>query len=201
MFQRFLRTVIVKPQARLQPRLLKNAQRFLRSTARAMGPNSFQFGCNIPCPLRHGKRTFKLKKIFNDSTEFINPQTCKPMYETFQSSSQLLYIIQLHLDGLKDAGTAMPYSERVQRLLRQREAWSSLMSSKKLRYSPLDVEPGYHQVWQLVGGAFANRAKQHSPVSASLMHEPYGYYCTITTNCSRFLEKIRPGWPINFLLN
>ncbi|KAF8182565.1 hypothetical protein BJ912DRAFT_1123820 [Pholiota molesta] len=87
--------------------------------------------------------------------------TCKPMYETFQSSSQLLYIIQLHLDGLKDAGTAMPYSERVQRLLRQREAWSSLMSSKKLRYSPLDVEPGYHQVWELVGGTFANRAKQH----------------------------------------
>lgn len=82
------------------------------------------------------------------------------MHKSLQSSCKLLYIIQLHLDGLKDAGTSMLHSELIQRLLCHRKAWLSLTSSEEIGYVPLRMNH-ICRAYELVGGAFAHTDKQH----------------------------------------
>jgi hypothetical protein len=45
------------------------------------------------------------------------------MYETLRITPQLVYIIQLHFEGLQDAGTSTAHSELIERLQRRREGW------------------------------------------------------------------------------
>ncbi|KAF9477083.1 hypothetical protein BDN70DRAFT_934503 [Pholiota conissans] len=56
--------------------------------------------------------------------------TCKSLYETFQEYAIFEYIIQLHLDGLKESGsnTSTSYPELLQKLVSQRQTWMSVDS-------------------------------------------------------------------------
>jgi hypothetical protein len=70
-----------------------------------------------------------------------------------KNASQLMYIIHLHLDGLKDSGTVAPNADSVARLLQRRHAWLSLkwtgrVAAEILFSCALDA-------WDLVGGALA----------------------------------------------
>ncbi|KAF8196413.1 hypothetical protein BJ912DRAFT_110485 [Pholiota molesta] len=86
--------------------------------------------------------------------------TCKHIYETFKSSSQLLYIVQLHLDGLKDAGNSTPHSELIQHLLRHRNAWLSLTPRARLEYVALEMKHSC-RAYEFVGGVFADTDRRH----------------------------------------
>ncbi|KAF8192046.1 hypothetical protein BJ912DRAFT_1041417 [Pholiota molesta] len=77
--------------------------------------------------------------------------TCTSIYDTFKGSSLLAYTIQLHLDGLKDGGTSLSHTERIESLMRRRRAWLALETK-----GPLTVrtQPDC-DVFELAGGAFA----------------------------------------------
>ncbi|KAF8169636.1 hypothetical protein BJ912DRAFT_999277, partial [Pholiota molesta] len=81
--------------------------------------------------------------------------TCKSIYDVLESSSLLVYTIQLHLDGLKDGGTTIPYPDLIGSLARRRQAW----------LSPERIEPVtlYTQddcrAYELAGGAFASTSE------------------------------------------
>jgi hypothetical protein len=65
-----------------------------------------------------------------------------------------MYIIQLHLDGLKDCGTALPNADSLARLLERRRAWLSLEWMGRIAAEiPFSC---WADVWDLVGGAVAH---------------------------------------------
>ncbi|KAF8168775.1 hypothetical protein BJ912DRAFT_196465 [Pholiota molesta] len=82
------------------------------------------------------------------------------MYKTLQITSRLLYIVQLHFDGLKDAGTSTAHYELIERLQRHREAWSSLNMIGKREYVAIVMKYQFH-AYELVGGAFADTDSQY----------------------------------------
>jgi hypothetical protein len=82
------------------------------------------------------------------------------MYETLQITSQLLYIIQLHFEGVKDAGTSTSHSELIAHLQRHREAWLSPNLIGEREYIAIDMKYQFEE-WELVGGAFADMDSQH----------------------------------------
>ncbi|KAF8168754.1 hypothetical protein BJ912DRAFT_1149565 [Pholiota molesta] len=86
--------------------------------------------------------------------------TCKYMYETLQITSQLLCIIQLHFEGVKDAGTSTSHSELIAHLQRHREAWLSPNLIGEREYIAIDMKYQFEE-WELVGGAFADMDSQH----------------------------------------
>jgi hypothetical protein len=82
------------------------------------------------------------------------------MYETLQITSQLLYIVQLHFEGLKDAGTSTSHSELIERLQRHRKAWLSPNTIEKREYIAIDMKY-QSRAYELVGGAFADSDREH----------------------------------------
>lgn len=86
------------------------------------------------------------------------------MHETIQSSSQLEYIIQLHLDGFEDARTSTTPSDLIQRLRSHRAAWLALTPHEEKRHIALDMKYPC-EVYELVGGAFANINKYYFEIA------------------------------------
>lgn len=82
------------------------------------------------------------------------------MYETLQTTSQLAYIVQLHFEGLTDAGTSTAHSELIMRLQRRRKAWLSPNTIEKGACFALNMEHEC-QAYELVGGAFADANMQN----------------------------------------
>ncbi|KAF8153635.1 hypothetical protein BJ912DRAFT_868626 [Pholiota molesta] len=89
--------------------------------------------------------------------------TCQSMYRTLQTTSQLLYIIQLHFAGLTDAGTDIAHAELIERLRRHRQAWSFPNATGKREYVAIDMQYQCHAC-ELVGGVFANTDGHHFEV-------------------------------------
>jgi hypothetical protein len=84
------------------------------------------------------------------------------MYETLQITSQLLYIVQLHFDGLKDAGTSTAHSELIERLQRHREAWLSPNMIEIEKRECIAIDMKYQsRAYELAGGAFADSDREH----------------------------------------
>ncbi|KAF8194950.1 hypothetical protein BJ912DRAFT_159975 [Pholiota molesta] len=80
--------------------------------------------------------------------------TCVYLNDIVKNSSELMYIIQLHLDGLEDCGTALPNADSVARLLERRRAWLSLEWTGRIAAEiPFSC---WADVWDLVGGAVAH---------------------------------------------
>ncbi|KAF8164077.1 hypothetical protein BJ912DRAFT_1150425 [Pholiota molesta] len=83
--------------------------------------------------------------------------TCKSICETIKNSSLLAYTIQLHLNGLKDAGVSAPHADLLAHLLRYRQAWLSLKLGEPVTlWLPYD---GYKM--ELVRAAFAHTNTEH----------------------------------------
>ncbi|KAF8194949.1 hypothetical protein BJ912DRAFT_159947 [Pholiota molesta] len=77
--------------------------------------------------------------------------TCVYLNDIVKNSSRLMYIIQLHLDGLEDCGTALPNADSVARLLERRRAWLSLEWTGHIAAEiPFN---GCADAWDLVAGA------------------------------------------------
>ncbi|KAF9475481.1 hypothetical protein BDN70DRAFT_249595 [Pholiota conissans] len=80
--------------------------------------------------------------------------TNKSLYKTFKTSSQLEYVVQLHLDGLEGTGTrgTQSYSELISRLLRRRQAWIlpewNQMTTIHMQYE--------NHAYELIGDVFMN---------------------------------------------
>jgi hypothetical protein len=79
------------------------------------------------------------------------------MHETLRSSSRLKYIVQLHLDGLEDAGTTTIHSKLILRLLHHRQAWHAL---DWRGYDVIDTKT-LCRAYELVGDAFAHANGQN----------------------------------------
>lgn len=108
------------------------------------------------------------------------------MYETLQITSQLSYIVQLHLEGLKDAGTSMAHSELIEDLQRHCEAWLSPNPIEKRGYIAIDMK--YEsRASELVGGAFADTSRQHFEIV---------WLPTSSNKESRTLRGAEPGMRI-----
>jgi hypothetical protein len=84
------------------------------------------------------------------------------MYETLKITSQLLYIVQLHFEGLKDAGTSTvtSHSELIEHLQRHRKAWLSPNTTEKRDYIAIDMKY-QSRAYELGGGAFADSDREH----------------------------------------
>ncbi|KAF8190083.1 hypothetical protein BJ912DRAFT_353933 [Pholiota molesta] len=87
--------------------------------------------------------------------------TCTSVYATLKESSLLIYTIQLHFDGLKDVGTSSTHSERIESLLRRRQAWLSLDCTTYTTYSMQHMCRAY----EFVGGVFANTDRHHLEIA------------------------------------
>ncbi|KAF8171138.1 hypothetical protein BJ912DRAFT_911666, partial [Pholiota molesta] len=86
--------------------------------------------------------------------------TCTSFYDTLKSSSFLTCTVQLHLDGLKDAGTTLSHTDLIAYLTRRRRAWFALETN-----GPLTVQTQpYCEVCELAGGAFATVGSDHFEV-------------------------------------
>jgi hypothetical protein len=86
------------------------------------------------------------------------------MYETIRTISELAYIVQLHLEGLTEAGTSTAHSELIMHLQRRRKAWLSPNTIKKGERFTLDME--YQcTAYELVGGAFADVNMQNFEIA------------------------------------
>jgi hypothetical protein len=108
------------------------------------------------------------------------------MYETLRITSRLVYIVQLHFEGLKDAGTSMAPSKLIEHLQRRREAWSSPNTTEKRGYVAIAMK--YHsRAYELAGGAFAGTDGQHFEI-VSLP--------TSSNDECRTPRGIEPGIPI-----
>jgi hypothetical protein len=79
-------------------------------------------------------------------------QTCTCLYDTFKNSSELNYIIELYLDGLKDAGTSIPAADAIALLRRRREAWLFLQWTEHVAF---EIQR-HGRVYDLIGGVFAH---------------------------------------------
>jgi hypothetical protein len=101
----------------------------------------------IRCAMVSLRRFDLWKKLNNRIT-----QTCTSIYETFQGSSLLAYTIELHRDGLKDAGTSLDYPDLIEALRRRRQDWLSLEMKKPLTHL---TQHNCH-AFELVGGAYAD---------------------------------------------
>ncbi|KAF9476260.1 hypothetical protein BDN70DRAFT_995797 [Pholiota conissans] len=77
---------------------------------------------------------------------------CKDLHKTCLSSSLLAYTTQLHLNGLKDAGTGAPYPHLLQELLCYRRTW---MSVNSITFQWLLSNNS--RTHDLVGGVYANK--------------------------------------------
>jgi hypothetical protein len=84
--------------------------------------------------------------------ERTGPQTCTYFYDSFKNSSELNYIIELYLNGLKDAGTSTPAADSLALLRRRREVRLSLEWSKHVAFEIQHDD----DVYDLVGGVFAH---------------------------------------------
>jgi hypothetical protein len=67
----------------------------------------------------------------------------------------LAYTIELHRDGLKDAGTFLNYPDLIAALRRRRKKWLSLKIKEPLTY----LTQHNCDVFELVGGAYADISK------------------------------------------
>ncbi|KAF8169650.1 hypothetical protein BJ912DRAFT_1048308 [Pholiota molesta] len=72
--------------------------------------------------------------------------TCTSIYDTLKGSSLLQYTIELHRDGLKDAGTSLNYPDLIAALRRRRQAWLRL-EIKELALTHLT--PPIHGAYEL----------------------------------------------------
>ncbi|KAF9482053.1 hypothetical protein BDN70DRAFT_875519 [Pholiota conissans] len=90
--------------------------------------------------------------------------TCKTLQDIRHNSSQLEYIIQLHLDGLCDAHTSRNYPELLTALLEHRRAWSSLEWSLSSTWNK------WVSNYIPVGGLFATTKGKY----LNLLHLPTG---------------------------
>ncbi|KAF8199013.1 hypothetical protein BJ912DRAFT_686105 [Pholiota molesta] len=80
--------------------------------------------------------------------------TCVCLNNIVKNASQLMYIIHLHLDGLKDCGTSLPKADSVALLLQRRHAWLSLEWMERVTSEiPNDFRAA--DAWDLAGGALA----------------------------------------------
>jgi hypothetical protein len=86
------------------------------------------------------------------------------MYETIRTTSQLAYIVQLHLEGLTDAGTSTAHSELIMHLQRRRKARLSPNTIEKGESFTLNMK---HEciAYELVGGAFADANMQNFEIA------------------------------------
>jgi hypothetical protein len=82
------------------------------------------------------------------------------MYKTLQTTSQLLYIVQLHLAGLKDASTSTAHSQLIEHLHRYRDAWLSPDTTESKEYVAIDMKY-QSRAYELVGGACAETDRHH----------------------------------------
>ncbi|KAF9474746.1 hypothetical protein BDN70DRAFT_884502 [Pholiota conissans] len=77
--------------------------------------------------------------------------TCKALRDVLRSSSELLCILQLHLDGLCDAGTSTGCSDLLIMVLERRRAWFEFGCTKSTKYETKHNCLAY----ELTGGVFA----------------------------------------------
>ncbi|KAF8198996.1 hypothetical protein BJ912DRAFT_1139832, partial [Pholiota molesta] len=79
--------------------------------------------------------------------------TCVYLNNLVKNASQLMYIHQLHWDGLKACGTALPTADAIARLLQRRRAWLSLAWTERVTATiPFG---SLVDAWDVVGGALA----------------------------------------------
>jgi hypothetical protein len=92
--------------------------------------------------------------IYDQRAEWTDSQTCVYLNDLVKNSSQLMYIIHLHWDGLKDCGTAPPNADSVALLLQRRQAWLSL---EWMRGIPSEIPDSFGDgdAWGIVRGALA----------------------------------------------
>ncbi|KAF8153634.1 hypothetical protein BJ912DRAFT_1113846 [Pholiota molesta] len=112
--------------------------------------------------------------------------TCKSMYKTLQTTSQLLYIVQLHLAGLKDASTSTAHSKLIEHLHRYRDAWLSPDTTESREYVAIDMKY-QSRAYELVGGACAETDRHHLEI-VSLP--------TSNNNASLTPRVVKPGMHI-----
>ncbi|KAF9476566.1 hypothetical protein BDN70DRAFT_882237 [Pholiota conissans] len=100
--------------------------------------------------------------------------TCKFIYDAIETSSQLQYTKELHLDGLKDAGTSAGYPTLIEELRRRRHSWYTSGLSLPLRIDTRGMD--FIRPWELVGGLFASATSEWKiqisrlPTSTSMWH-------------------------------
>ncbi|KAF8192058.1 hypothetical protein BJ912DRAFT_924971 [Pholiota molesta] len=106
--------------------------------------------CDLP-------RELQIEVLSNlDAVSLIHcAMTCTSIYDIFQGSSLLAYTIELHRDGLKDAGTSLNYPDLIAALRRRRKKWLSLKIKEPLTY----LTQHNCDVFELVGGAYADTSK------------------------------------------
>ncbi|KAF8192081.1 hypothetical protein BJ912DRAFT_962779 [Pholiota molesta] len=116
--------------------------------------------------LLHLPQELRLRILANLDAISLNrcAMTCKPMHETLRSSSRLKYIVQLHLDGLEDAGTTTIHSKLILRLLHHRQAWHAL---DWRGYDVIDTKT-VCRAYELVGDAFAHANGQNLEIGRTL---------------------------------
>ena len=94
-----------------------------------------------------------------------------------ETSSQLQYAKELHLDGLKDVDSSASYPTLIEELRRRRRSWYSSELSLPLRIDTRDINS--FRLWELVGGFFASATSESKIQILNLPTSTSSSYCVI----------------------